>query len=79
MGSQQPLPHHIQGGAAAAPGQGQSWPLCVTPVLCHLRADSPFSDKLAGVPTKPGAVKELEPDTAPREAMRRPTKKEEVI
>lgn len=44
VGFQQPLPlpHHVQGGAAAAPGQGQSWPLCVAPVLCHLRADSLF-------------------------------------
>lgn len=75
MGFQQPLPPHGQGGAAAAPGQGQSWPLCVAPVLCHLHADSLFSDKLAGVPTKAGTVKELEPGPAPSEAMRKPTKK----
>lgn len=80
VGFRHPLPpHHAQRGAAAAPGQGQNWPPCVASVLFHLHADSPFSDKLAGVATKPGTGKELELNTAPSEATRTPTEKQTGI
>lgn len=81
MGFQHPLPppHHVQCGAAAAPGQGRSWALCAASVLFHLHADSSFSDKLARVPIKPGTGQELELDTAPSDAMRSPAEKQEGI
>lgn len=44
---QHPLPSpHVQCGAAAAPGQGQSLPLHLDSVFFHLHADSPFTNKL---------------------------------
>lgn len=74
-----PPPHHVQCGAAAAPGQGWSWPLHGASVLVHLHAKSPLSNKLARAPIKPGVAKVLELDTAPSEAMRMPTEKQKRI